>query len=30
MVGSGEHDLGATDEAFALLERIVAGRLSRG
>jgi alkanesulfonate monooxygenase SsuD/methylene tetrahydromethanopterin reductase-like flavin-dependent oxidoreductase (luciferase family)/predicted kinase len=30
VVGSGEHDLGATDEAFALLERIVAGRLSRG
>jgi alkanesulfonate monooxygenase SsuD/methylene tetrahydromethanopterin reductase-like flavin-dependent oxidoreductase (luciferase family)/predicted kinase len=30
VVGSGEHDLGATDEAFDLLERIVAGRLSRG
>jgi alkanesulfonate monooxygenase SsuD/methylene tetrahydromethanopterin reductase-like flavin-dependent oxidoreductase (luciferase family)/predicted kinase len=30
VVGSGEHDLEATDEAFELLERIVAGRLSRG
>jgi alkanesulfonate monooxygenase SsuD/methylene tetrahydromethanopterin reductase-like flavin-dependent oxidoreductase (luciferase family)/predicted kinase len=30
VVGSGEHDLGATEEAFDLLERIVAGRLSRG
>jgi alkanesulfonate monooxygenase SsuD/methylene tetrahydromethanopterin reductase-like flavin-dependent oxidoreductase (luciferase family)/predicted kinase len=30
VLGSGEHDLGATDEAFELLERIVAGRLSRG
>ncbi len=30
VVGSGEHDLAATDEAFDLLERIVAGRLSRG
>ena len=30
MVGSGEHDLDATDEAFDLLERIVAGRLCRG
>ncbi len=30
VVGSGEHDLGATDEAFELLERIVAGRLARG
>ena len=29
VVGSGEHDLAATEEAFALLERIVAGRLSR-
>jgi alkanesulfonate monooxygenase SsuD/methylene tetrahydromethanopterin reductase-like flavin-dependent oxidoreductase (luciferase family)/predicted kinase len=29
VVGSGEHDLGATEEAFELLERIVAGRLSR-
>jgi alkanesulfonate monooxygenase SsuD/methylene tetrahydromethanopterin reductase-like flavin-dependent oxidoreductase (luciferase family)/predicted kinase len=29
VVGSGEHDLGATDEAFALLEHIVAGRLTR-
>jgi alkanesulfonate monooxygenase SsuD/methylene tetrahydromethanopterin reductase-like flavin-dependent oxidoreductase (luciferase family)/predicted kinase len=30
VVGSGEHDLGATDEAFEILERVVAGRLSRG
>jgi alkanesulfonate monooxygenase SsuD/methylene tetrahydromethanopterin reductase-like flavin-dependent oxidoreductase (luciferase family)/predicted kinase len=30
VVGSGEHDLGATDEAFDLLDRIVSGRLSRG
>ncbi len=30
VVGSGEHDLGATEEAFELLERIVARRLSRG
>jgi alkanesulfonate monooxygenase SsuD/methylene tetrahydromethanopterin reductase-like flavin-dependent oxidoreductase (luciferase family)/predicted kinase len=30
VVGSGEHDLEATAEAFDLLERIVAGRLSRG
>jgi alkanesulfonate monooxygenase SsuD/methylene tetrahydromethanopterin reductase-like flavin-dependent oxidoreductase (luciferase family)/predicted kinase len=30
VVGSGEHDLEATAEAFDLLERIVAGRLARG
>jgi alkanesulfonate monooxygenase SsuD/methylene tetrahydromethanopterin reductase-like flavin-dependent oxidoreductase (luciferase family)/predicted kinase len=30
VVGSGEHDLEATAEAFELLERIVAGRLGRG
>jgi alkanesulfonate monooxygenase SsuD/methylene tetrahydromethanopterin reductase-like flavin-dependent oxidoreductase (luciferase family)/predicted kinase len=30
VVGSGPHDLSATDEAFALLERIVAARLARG
>jgi alkanesulfonate monooxygenase SsuD/methylene tetrahydromethanopterin reductase-like flavin-dependent oxidoreductase (luciferase family)/predicted kinase len=29
IVGSGAHDLSASEEAFALLERIVAGRLSR-
>ena len=30
VVGSGPHDLSASDEAFALLERIVAARLARG
>ena len=30
IVGSGAHDLAATDEAFAILERIVAARLARG
>ncbi len=29
VVGSGAHDLGATDEAFAILDLVVAGRLSR-
>ena len=29
VVGSGEHDLAATDEAFEILERVVAARLSR-
>ena len=30
LVGSGEHDLGATGDAFALLDQIVAARLRRG
>jgi len=30
IVGSGRHDLDASDDAFALLETIVAGRLRRG
>ena len=30
VVGSGAHDLAATDEAFEILERVVAARLSRG
>ena len=30
VVGSGRHDLDATDDAFALLDLIVAGRLRRG
>ena len=30
VVGSGPHDLDASDEAFALLETIVAARLGRG
>ncbi len=30
IVGSGEHDLGASDDAFALLDQIVAARLRRG
>jgi AAA domain len=30
VVGSGEHDLDASDDAFALLDQIVAARLRRG
>jgi alkanesulfonate monooxygenase SsuD/methylene tetrahydromethanopterin reductase-like flavin-dependent oxidoreductase (luciferase family)/predicted kinase len=30
LVGSGEHDLDASDDAFALLDQIVAARLRRG
>jgi alkanesulfonate monooxygenase SsuD/methylene tetrahydromethanopterin reductase-like flavin-dependent oxidoreductase (luciferase family)/predicted kinase len=30
VVGSGEHDLDASDDAFALLDQIVAARLGRG
>ncbi|MFC7597779.1 LLM class flavin-dependent oxidoreductase [Terrabacter sp. GCM10028922] len=30
VVGSGEHDLGASADAFALLEQVVAARLGRG
>src|SRR4051794_18832117 len=30
VVGSGRHDLDATDDAFALLDLIVAGRVGRG
>ncbi|HEY7044033.1 MAG TPA: LLM class flavin-dependent oxidoreductase [Nocardioidaceae bacterium] len=30
VIGSGRHDLDATDEAFSLLDQIVAGRLRRG
>ena len=30
IVGSGEHDLGASTEAFAVLELIVAARMRRG
>jgi alkanesulfonate monooxygenase SsuD/methylene tetrahydromethanopterin reductase-like flavin-dependent oxidoreductase (luciferase family)/predicted kinase len=30
VVGSGEHDLDASDDAFALLDRIVAARVRRG
>src|SRR5262245_24970840 len=30
VVGSGRHDLDATDDAFALLDLVVAGRLRRG
>ena len=30
VVGSGEHDLDASDDAFALLDLIVAARLGRG
>jgi len=30
LVGSGEHDLGASADAFALLDQIVAARLRRG
>ncbi|RIQ20300.1 luciferase, partial [Jiangella rhizosphaerae] len=30
VVGSGRHDLDATDDAFALLDRIVAARAGRG
>jgi alkanesulfonate monooxygenase SsuD/methylene tetrahydromethanopterin reductase-like flavin-dependent oxidoreductase (luciferase family)/predicted kinase len=30
VLGSGAHDLAATDEAFEILERVVAARLSRG
>ena len=30
VVGSGEHDLAASDDAFALLDQIVAARLRRG
>ena len=30
VVGSGEHDLDASEDAFALLDQIVAARLKRG